>query len=219
MKRFNFFPLIIFGLLPLSLSAQFKADNDSKWKLSASPFYASMGWSRNARFALSSGAFTRQGWGGALSWNILRTASENRPADFDRGPNLFGASWFGPGRYEVEGDRISIYSIRMLKMFAIKAQGIYWGVEAGPSFMRGKIADHFVPNPCSVNPIFGEDCGPNYTYEIVPVHATGLSVKGYVAMKLAKGVGFELGVLYVSPGVASPQVGVDASLTFGKFRK
>lgn len=161
--------------------------------LRAQPFdnphvYGGLGFSIPIGGVLEGTFVLPSGWGASVSASLASLKAKNKPSDYEAGENIF--TIFSSGN--VIYDDVTAYSFRALKLFATNKKMIRFGLEAGPSLVKTKIAENFVPNPDPCD-LFG--CGPNYYYEQVTSQSMGVSLKGRAEFPFTVPFGLAVGLV------------------------
>jgi len=165
---------------------------------------------------LHAGGYGKNGWGAGVVFSPYMRPSEKEPGDYRDGNSIFG---LGDPDNDVDPDNFFVLGITAMKVFHLEDYA-FASLQAGPSMVWFNQSDNFVPvaNPCTYNPLFGNICSPNYTYERVNKFTVGGFFKAALNIKLLDKVGLSPAIFsHIDPDRI--HLGAELSIIVGNFRK
>jgi hypothetical protein len=212
--------LLLITLMRIQLTAQIEIplpnSSQPQETRSSSPFnktyvYAGIGFMSPNGGVLTGTVITRSGWGGSISWSLVSPNAKNMPPEYSSGSSVF---FSGNNKNKIY-DNITAVSLRCVKDFPSHYKELRFGVEAGPSYVKTDVADHFVLNSVGCND-FG--CPPNYLYTRVNHNSVGLSLKAKLEFPFTVPFGLEIG-LTSNINAYRSYFGVESLITLGYVRE
>jgi hypothetical protein len=187
-------------------------NKSSSQKLRMTGLYGAVGFGIGRKatpVGISSNFILSNNLGASISYKYKVFKAENLPSDYTAGSNFLT----GPDN-STPDDLFSFFSFNLLKEFPTKYKRIRFGIEAGPSLVKYRIAK-FKREPITSILIVSSS---NYSYRYENFQTVGLSLRAKMEFPFTRGFGLEAAICSNINEYKS-FVALEVYLTFGYVRE